>query len=334
MIINLPSETNDAPQDQDGYKKRAYFTITEVCGFSRCPRHYFYKSGLGLRGTAEGLARRNTAAHFGTALGYALPTYLATFDFDQAYGEFLRIWGDHPGDEVRNPLKAKLMIVNFAQWHPVHGGLYKIKEPDDWAKLIRMENKSPWEIPFRIEIPGIPLPIIGSMDWGAEWSTDHTDWVCEAKTSVEMSQRFKFGFKRNPQGLTYVLARRIQGYDCKGYIHELLSTAKNPKETAAVVPFHVTDHDLNLHIGWLREQCNRILDCERQGIWPQWPTGCGTYPMFGQPGYFCEYDNLCSVPDYRDMLQFYEVKRHEPYVLLTKSGEQIVGMPKGSNAEE
>lgn len=334
MIIHLPEETIDAPTQVQGYKKREYFTITELCVFARCPRQYFYKSGLGLRGTDETLQRRNTAAHFGTALGYALPTYLATHNFDNAYSEFLRVWADHPEDDRRNPITAKLMLYNFAQWHPRQGGLYTIQEPDDWAKLVRMENKSPWEVPFRVEIPGIPLPLIGSIDWAGTWNTDGSDWVVEAKTSIEMSQRFKSGFKRNPQGLTYVLARRIQGHACRGYIHELLSTAKNPKEPAAIVPVHVTDFDLEVQIGWLTEQANRILDCERQGIWPQWPSGCGTYPMFGQAGYFCEYDNLCSVPDYRSMLQFYEVKRHEPYVLLTKSGEQIVGMPKGSNAEE
>jgi hypothetical protein len=43
--------------------------------------------------------------------------------------------------------------------------------------------------------------------------------------------------------------------------------------------------------------------------------------MFGTVGYLCEYDPLCSVPEWQTMKQFYNVDRHIPYILKVKGKE-------------
>jgi hypothetical protein len=335
MIINFPTETphEETKNDQGFYQKRKFLTITEIQGFARCPRRYFYSAGCGFRRAGEELARRDTAAHFGTSLGAAIPIILATGDLEQAFAVFESTWGDHVEDEKRNPTTARLVLIDFLRSHPTPGtGLYSILAPPE-STLRPQELKSQWEVPFAITIPGLPIPLIGSIDFWSQFRGGEY-FVNEIKTSSEMSTRFFTGFKRNPQGMAYVLGMRAHGIPVVGYIMELLSTAKNPKLRTQSIPCRVSDHDLEDFVNWLREMGMRILACEEQGVWPKWPTGCGTYPMFYQPGYFCEYDPMCSVPDWKDMTGFYNVKRHQPYTLSVNGEELVVGQPKTSIGDD
>lgn len=326
MIVTIPEQGSH-------YKKREFFTITEICGAARCLRRYFYAAGCGFRKAEAGMSRRDDAAHFGTALGAALPEVCSSGDLVKAYAIFTGIWGDRAGDEKRNPVTARNILYNFAMTHGPNKGIYRIKPPPP-SPIARREDKSLWEVPFAIDIPGLPLPLIGSLDYIAEDVGNHKEWVVEAKTSAEMSDRFYSGFKRSPQGLAYTLARRAANPDCQGYVMELLGTAKT-KTTTMTIPYMVSDMDLEDFIVWARYIGNQILACEREAeslvtkggtdadAWPKNPSGCGTYPMHYMPGYFCEFDNLCSVPDYRMMTNFYDVKRHLPYVLPTAEGKPI-----------
>lgn len=338
MILDIPPDKPaDVPtpltQDKQFYAKRTFLSITELAAFARCPRRYFYSAGCGFRKTGDELTRRNDAAHFGVSLGNAIPIALATGSYEKAYAEFLKVWGDRPGDDKRNPLTAKLLIAQFMATHPGPGlGLYSIKKPEK-SNLTPREMKSEWEVPFAIPIPGLPIPLAGSIDYLCTWHSDRREWVVECKTSAEMSQRFYLGFKRNPQGLAYTLARRTAGVDCAGYVMELFGTAKT-KTTLQTVPVMVSDHELEDFIKWVQVMGQMILECEKSGNWPKQMTGCGTYPMFYQPGYYCEFDPMCSVPDWRTMTQFYNVERHEPYVLVTNEGKQIVGLHEGPKEDD
>jgi hypothetical protein len=41
-------------------------------------------------------------------------------------------------------------------------------------------------------------------------------------------------------------------------------------------------------------------------------SACSTYPQFGEAGYMCRYDPLCSMTNWTDMLGIYKVDRHLP----------------------
>lgn len=325
------------------YKPREFFTITELCSFARCPRRYFYSAGCGFRKAQAGLSLRDNAAHFGTALGAALPEVCASGDVVKAFGIFQSIWGDSQGDDKRNPITAGNLLSHFSVTHGPNKGIYRIKEPPA-SPIERREDKSRWEVPFAIDIPGLPLPLIGSIDYIANDVTYPSDeWVIEAKTSSEMSDRMFASFKRSPQGLAYTLARRVSNPRCKGYVMEILGTAKNPKIPVMTIPMQVSDMDLEDFIIWARMTGLNILACEEQmkgrendsTAWPKDMSGCAPYPQHYSPGYFCEFDPLCSVPDYRQMTQFYDVKRHLPYVLPTVEGKKIfVGLDETNVVSE
>jgi hypothetical protein len=54
---------------------------------------------------------------------------------------------------------------------------------------------------------------------------------------------------------------------------------------------------------------------EKNKSFPKFFSGCHPYPMFGSLGYPCEYMNLCSVPDWTTMKDFYAVLDYNPYKL-------------------
>lgn len=301
------------------YFKREFFTISELDTFSRCPRNYFYSAGCGLR-LADRLAGGNEAMDFGTAIHVAAPIILAGGSFEEAYAAFLKVWGSRTGDEKRNAQTAKMILFTFASAHPPNG-LYVIKKPPKTTLPI-VDKISDWEVPFALNIPGLPLPLLGRIDGWCETRMGSELWALEYKTSGEMSGRFFNSFKRNPQTIGYVLAMKAHGFDIKGIFVECIGVAKTTWKVQTI-PITPSAQDFEDFITWAQMRGAEIMACEENGIWPKDISACTTYPQYGQPGYECRFDPLCSVPNWTSMKSFYNIERHMPFVLPTIKGEPI-----------
>jgi hypothetical protein len=313
----------------DGYFKREFFTITELDTAARCMRKYFYSAGCGLRPVASEIGQ--SAMFFGTCIHKAIGAYWSSWDVSFASEVFTKEWTDKGmvGDDKRNPETARMMLFSFASQHPKGGGLYTpLKPPTTNVEITKDDKISDFEIPFAIDLgvvgsDGRSIPLVGRIDGWCRSNNTNEIWLNEYKTSSEMSKRFLDGFKRAPQILGYTLAARTQGWaPIRGVFLEALKVAKTSWDTV-IVPVEVPDFELERFVKWAKIVATKILWCEDNGDWPQEPSGCSTYAMFGQPGYFCDYDGLCSVPDWQAMRQFYNVERHIPFIMPTVKGQEI-----------
>lgn len=305
----------------DGYKKREYLTITELDTFARCPRAYFYKAGCGFRAVPVDGQSGSQAMFFGTCIHKAIGAYFSRFELDDAFKVFAADWGDTLGDEKRNGDTARMMLASFASKHPKGGGLYTpLPPPQSIVEIDKGDKISDWEIPFAIDI-GLPIPLMGRMDGWCRSNITGEIFLNEYKTSYEISKRFFDGFRRSPQVIGYTLAARTGALpDVRGCYVEALKSAKTSWDTQ-ILPVDVPDFEIERFVKWAQILGNQILECEERGDWPQFPTGCHPYSQFGIVGYLCEYDALCSVPEWQTMKQFYNVDRHIPYILKVKGKE-------------
>lgn len=314
----------------DGYSPREYLTITELDTAARCARRYFYRCGVGLTPTT--LALSNSAMFFGTCIHKAIGAYWNNFSLDEALNAFNVAWVSEPHieDEKRNPECARMMLFSFASHHPAKGvGLYTPLPPPRTNVTIKEDEKiSDWEIPFAIDIgvtthDGRSLPLVGRIDGWCRSNSTGEVYLNEYKTSSEMSARFAGGFKRSPQVLGYTLAARTQVlYPVKGCFVEALKVSKSAWDTLPI-PIDVPDFELVDFTKWARWIGQKIVECEAEGDWPKEPSGCSPYAMFGQPGYFCEFDSLCSSPDWSTMKSFFNIDRHVPFIMPTVGGKEL-----------
>ena len=59
------------------------------------------------------------------------------------------------------------------------------------------------------------------------------------------------------------------------------------------------------------ETAEGILHSNINKCWKQKSTGCAPYSTFGQPGFYCEYSDICDADDWEDMARFY--KKEKPF---------------------
>lgn len=313
-----------------GYAKREFFTITELDSMARCARKYFYQCGVGLRPAQNEIGQ--SAMFFGTCIHKAIGAYFASYDVSKAMESFEASWTSSGflGDDKRNLDTARMMLFSFSSHHPKGGGLYTpLRPPETNVEITREDSISDWEIPFAIDLgvtgtDGRSLPLVGRIDGWCRSNNTNEIWLNEFKTTSEMSKRFLEGFKRAPQILGYTLAARTQNWaPIRGVFLEALKVAKTSWDTV-IVPIEVPDFELDRFVMWASIQATKILHYEDVGDWPQEPSGCSTYAMFGQPGYFCDYDPLCSVPDWSTMKSFFRVERHVPFIMPTVKGKELI----------
>lgn len=134
------------------------------------------------------------------------------------------------------------------------------------------------------------------------------------------------GFELNPQTCGYPLAMSVlTGKKCYGTMMDFIGTKKNPEDT--VHPVRVTDHMLSGFVDWARFWGQAILECEKNQNFPMEFSACTPYSMFGQPGYMCEYKNLCQTDDWTKLKQFYSVKPDRPFDL---AAVKQVNVPTGA----
>ena len=292
-------------------KKRRWLSISSLNTAARCPRLFFYKSGIRLRGGG-----RSAPLVFGEAVHAAAPWSLQG-ETDKAMEEFDKAWDDSLDDKAHSRENARRMLEDFWHTHSGGKGLYEIMNPPQG--LIDMgEKKSPFEIPFAIDI-GLPIPLVGFIDWLGQYRDRDMVIPVDLKTTSELSDRVFSSFQRNPQICAYILAvRYITGDDkVDRMIIEFMrkSGAKQQAVETISQVFQVTEDDLADFIEWARYWGTQILAWEETGEFPKNINACTPYPSFGSHGYICDCHTLCMVRDWTMMLDSYEIGEERDFAL-------------------
>jgi hypothetical protein len=141
-------------------------------------------------------------------------------------------------------------------------------------------------------------------------------WGLEYKTASESSARLLKAFDWNPQLLCYTLALRVGLTEqIQGMMVETLKVSKTSCETM-LKPVYVLSTELDEFVKWLSFQCQLILMHEKVKDFPKQRTGCTSYPMFGMPGFMCDFEAACSGPDWTVFKSLYKVGQgHLPFDL-------------------
>jgi hypothetical protein len=312
---------------------RSWLSISALCEFARCPRKFFYRFGCDLTPAGgEHIALKfGEAIHAGVGilLGQLTNQQANQASLDKAYAKFMTVWEDRDKhlDEKRNSITARFILLNFMNTHQPGMSLYEILEPPK-STLKVQESVSDYEVPFAIDI-GLPVPLVGRIDGLARHRDTKKLVVLEFKTCSQMSDLLFSGFRINPQNLGYALAVRSYGDELPGYyglgsldevFDDFIHVPKPLKTKPTVyssqlIPVHIQDHLLEAFLEWARYHGSRLLEMEQNRSFPRFPSGCHPYAMFGSLGYPCDYMNLCSVPDWTVMKDFYAVAPHNPYKL-------------------
>lgn len=213
------------------------------------------------------------------------------------------------------------MLYDFYICHQGRNSLYTLERKPEGAPEI-VDAVSPWEVPFAIDI-GLDVPLVGRIDGLVRHRDSRKLWGLEWKTTGELSTRFLQSFTNSPQVIAYTLALRIfTGEKVEGFIVEGLRVSKTNAETQSI-SISVQDFKVDDFISWARFHGRNLLDCERIGNFPKFFSGCNPYPMFGSPGYICDYANLCDVPDWTALKSFYATGTDRPFILASSAESNL-----------
>lgn len=292
-----------------------YIDPSGMSDFARCPARYMFKRLMGLAKIDD----NRIALDFGSDMHVALPlcyigdSSAAVATFNDAWDK--RKYGDD--DEKRNKSTARASLDGFCRTHAPGICPYKIVELP--IKAPTHDVISPNEIPFLIDIGG-QLALAGRIDFPARWNADGTLWSADYKTTSEISPRWFDNFHNSPQAVGYTLAlSQTTGERCPGMIIEAVRVSKRNVENKIGLIF-VRDHQIESFVRFANSVSTSIIRCLEQKAWPKKPTGCAPYPMFGQPGRFCEFKMICDSPNWLDAVRLY--KRGKPFHPFHISKEQ------------
>jgi hypothetical protein len=285
-----------------------YIDASSVCEFHRCPAKYMFSRLMGLSLPEAS----SIAPDFGTCIHRALPfCYDGTDKLALAVEEFRSAWRKLPYGETdpkRNSLRAACMLRYFASQHSPSQCPYTIEKYSITAPT--QDIISPNEIPFLIDIGG-DLPAAGRLDLAVTWRSTGQLWAVDYKTASEISARYFNSFKLSPQVCLYTLAIcQISGRRAEGMIIEALRVSQTNDETQSNFIF-VSDLELRLMLEHVNGLSARLLQCNVSGEWPQCPSACSSYGMFGSPGGTCPYLYICQSSDWLDATRMYV--RRKPF---------------------
>jgi hypothetical protein len=319
MTSTLPVLNSTPPPEMAGwqfYKPLRFLTISLIDTFVRCPRKFFYSYGCHL----EPAAGPHAALKFGEAIHKALPIITSGPDplaaYPKAVEAFESVWAGADEDDKRNTFTARRILMDFVQQHLPGRSLYNIIKPPNLLGGKKLSDVSDYEIPFALSLPGVPVPLIGRIDGLARHRDSKELWGLEYKTASESSARLLKAFDWNPQLLCYTLALRVGLTEqIQGMMVETLKVSKTSCETM-LKPVYVLSTELDEFVKWLSFQCQLILMHEKVKDFPKQRTGCTSYPMFGMPGFMCDFEAACSGPDWTVFKSLYKVGQgHLPFDL-------------------
>lgn len=292
-----------------------YIDCSSLDSFVQCPFKYMLSRCMGIKKRED----NQIALDYGKVIHECLPM---CYDqpLENVLQKFDTLWASLPygeEDDKRNTSCAHLLLENFHTNHQEHNRAY---EPVSLSvDTVKTEDKaSDGEVPFLIDIGGA-YPFAGRIDMPVRIKISDTLWALDYKTSGEVSKRFLEGFENHPQALGYTLALSfLTEQKVSGFIVEAVRVAKMPKRPSTVPPnmwhpIYVPEHKMQWFIEWASRVSQQIQECNEKQDWPKNPAGCCPYSMFGMPGYFCKYKDICNQPEDRFEEQLRYFKREEPF---------------------
>ena len=235
---------------------------------------------------------------FGSAIHAGLP-FAHLGSLDDAMSAFNEVWGDEVGDAKRNVSRARAMIREFIETHSGPRALYK---------QIAFNGKF-GELKFELDV-GLrradfnDVPLLGYIDNLGQHIDTQKKWIIEYKTSAELSGRFMTAFGLNPQILVYSMAARMMGIEVEGGILEGLLTHKTKNDCLAFA-IDVPERQDARTIEWVRYIFDQLISCEENENFPPDYSACSPYAQFGQMGFVCEFEPLCTVEDWTSLSCLY-----------------------------
>ena len=290
-----------------------YIDCSGMCTMLRCPARFLFRRLLGLQHPDA----NNIHVDYGTDIHAALPhCYRGMDGLDAACDAFNRGWASRKygnEDSKRNILRARASLINFIENHTPSICPYKILPIAEQIAAPEADRISDNEVPFAVDIGG-SLPFLGRIDLPVEWKATGHKWTLDYKTASEISDRYFNNFYRSPQAVGYTLAlSTMSGGDIKGMIIEAVrvSGAKDMAKAAENKLSHVwvTVKQMDEFMVLANQVSMKMITCNEKKKWPKMFNACGPYSMFGQPGFFCEYSELCDADDWRDLARTYNRKK-------------------------
>lgn len=301
------------------YRPRDYLSYSTLMSFCRCPRKYFYEK-CGIYPHDEAIA-----LHYGTAMHRAVSTIMEK-GIAEAHKDFMKIWSESgcAGDDKRNPMRALDQLSHFYHTHVGDRSIYRMLPPVE-SNVVLPEDVSPNEIVFALDV-GLRVPIVGRLDGWCEHRDSKDAYAYEFKTTSRLTSNMFDSLELNPQVLTYALVTKtMTGRDIKGVMFEAMLIDKT-KVDNITHPVPIQEHMLDDILIWLRYMGELLLSCEDRlaaGLTDAFPknfSGCSAYPMFYQTGSKCEYENLCRVPKWQDMVRYFQIRPEHKMIDLTVKG--------------
>jgi len=287
----------------------SYLDPSGFSKFSRCPAAYMFSRLMGL--ILPDASR--IALDFGTCLHLAVPYCYDAETLDEGCEVFRDAWfsfGYGEDDPKRNTMRGIDTLKNFHQHRCPGKCPYTIQSFPNIESPEGCHRVNDNEIPFLIDV-GAVFPMAGRMDFAAKWMIDSKIYAADYKSTSEISGRWQTSFWNSPQTLAYTLAMaHILGETPPGMIVEGLRVSpRNDEVTMFTSDVH--PHMLESFIVEFMAAANTIKWMNENHIWPKKCSGCQPYAMFGQPGYQCEYNLICSSSHPESIVTLYQ--REEPY---------------------
>jgi hypothetical protein len=241
---------------------------------------------------------------YGSAIHQVLPMLLQGSSVEEALKTFNETWTSELDDPKRNIDRAKAVLEDFAGQHSGERSIYKLVQPPKTS--IQYDRRSPYEVPFVLDL-GVDRPLVGWLDGIGRHRDTGELYAIEFKTTSQKGSWFTDSLTFNPQIIGYPLAlTTILDEPVRGTMVETLYVSS--RETATFLkPYDVAEWQIDEFVSWARLTIKQIIAYTETGQLPKNPAACSTYPMFGTPGYVCEFGRLCHItPEWETYLETYD----------------------------
>lgn len=317
------------------FKAKPFVRVSAFLDLCRCPRRFFYRYGCGLVPMDSRLPLK-----FGEAI-HASIGWLFGHEADLlgSLAAFDKVWlAEHEAadDSKRNRANAQRIITAWMDNHRKGQSIYEpIKPTTELGSILPLATNSDYEIPFVMDF-GLPIQLAGRIDFLARHRSTKELWTGELKTSSEVNARFFAGFEFNPQMYSYAVACRSWGLPVQGcfveglQVRDQLKTKETPPPVIQIQPINFHQFMLDEHEEFIRYKLAEYCHFVETRNFPKNFTGCNPYGMFSQPGYNCDYRNLCNVPDWQTNSPLFRVEEDQLFqnsqtpAQVTVQGKELV----------
>lgn len=295
-------------------KEPSYLSPSGYCNFRRCEARYFFSQLLGLS-----IPEPKAPLDYGSAIHEAMP-YVQRGQMEKAIQTFAKSWkaSGNEEDSKRNMGNAMKLLESFFRENIESGTLpYEILSPPEGAlKVSKRDSQLSYsddEFAFCVHMGGL-FPCVGRIDALTRLKATGNIWPLDYKTTSELGARFVGAFQLNAQAICYVAAAKIMlpREEIEGFFVEALRvTAKNPESLR--IPVFIPDFRCDVFLEDFTRTCEDISKRLDSGTFHQSFSSCTSYSAYGQPGYKCIFETLCSSQDWTSLLPAFEQKFFDPF---------------------